>query len=143
MKGTVLSMVAGAVALVSLTGTGMAQDATAPTASEQAKMKVAIGLVALGRMEQDPMMLIVGAKLLSGLEASGEGKEPDNASKAFDVSQILDEAKALSADDSYLLEQISDLAGRPERGNRYCNWYENCGYSIVDPFACEEVLVCN
>ena len=41
-------------------------------------------------------------------------------------------------------DEIATLSSRPERsGERYCNWYTNCGYDVTDPFACEEVYVCN
>lgn len=141
MKSTIISIAAAAVAMVALTIPGQAQDAA--SASEQAKMKLAAGLIAVGRVEQDPMMLLVGAKLLAGLEGGTEGDAPANASKAFDVSQVLEEAKALAGDSELLMAEIAAVSGRAERGQRYCNWYTNCGYDITDPFACEEVYVCN
>ena len=152
MKKQVLSFVVGAAALLALGATGYAQDARQPTGSELAatlaKVRIASGVIAVGRADKDPMMLVVGAKLLSGLGpgADAEGKEEGDASQAFHVSQILDEAKALAGDNTYLLDEIAALASGPERnarGDRYCNWHEVCGYSITDPFACDEVYVCD
>lgn len=146
MTKRVLSLVAGAFALVSLTGAGLAQDGsklTAERAAEtQAKLKLGTGVIALGRTGKDPMMLVVGARILSEIGTiSGEG----NVRTAYDVSAVLDEAKGLAGDNQYLLDEIAAIpTKRTERsGARYCNWYENCGYSIVDPFACEEVMVCD
>jgi hypothetical protein len=71
----------------------------------------------------------------------------DDASPAYDVSTILEEATGLAGDDQYLLDVIASVttkrAERRAGGQRYCNWYEDCGYSIVDPFACRMVQVCN
>jgi len=144
MNRQVLSLLAGAFAVVALASGASAEDAKPMTGAQQSKLKVASGVIAIGRADKDPMMLVVGAKILSGLGAGGSGTAPENASNALEVSAILDEAKAMAGDNAYLLEEISTLAGRPERsGERYCNWYENCGFSIVDPFACEQVMVCD
>lgn len=146
MKKRVLSLVAGAFALVSLGGAGLAQDGSQLTAADAAKtramLQVATGVITLGRTDKDPMMLIVGARILSGLGAvSGEGE----ASSAYDIAAVLDEAKGLAGDDQYLLDAIAAVpADGTERAvARYCNWYQDCGYSIVDPYACREVMVCN
>ncbi|MCB1497151.1 MAG: hypothetical protein KDJ86_15285 [Bauldia sp.] len=144
MNRRVLSLAVGAIALAALTGAGHAQDAKPMTAQQAEKAKIASGVIAVGRADQDPMMLIVGAKLLADVGAGGEKPASAGSSKAFDVSQILDEAKALAGDNQYLLDEIATLSSRPERsGERYCNWYTNCGYDVTDPFACEEVYVCN
>ena len=145
MTKRVLPLLAGAFALVSLTGAGRAQDGSELTAARaaetQAKLKVATGVVSLGRADKDPMMLLVGARILSKLGTfGGEG----DASTAYDVAAILDEAKMLAGDNQSLLDAIAAVPTERQRANaRYCNWYENCGYSIVDPFACEMVQVCN
>ena len=146
MTKRVLSLVAGAFALVSLAGAGLAQDGSKLTAAQaaetQARLKLATGVIALARADKDPMMLVVGAKILSGLGTiSGEG----NITTAYDVTAILDEAKEIAGDNRYLLDEIAAIpTDSAERSvARYCNWYQNCGYSIVDPFACEEVMVCN
>lgn len=142
-----VSLAAGAAMVLSMSAAALAQDMTpAQLAETQAKVKVASGVIGLGRADKDPMMLVVGAKILSGLSAGAEsgGQDAGDASPAFDVSQILEEAKGLSGDNKYLLDEIAALSGRAERrSERYCNWYQNCGFSIVDPFACEEVLVCD
>ena len=72
MNRTILSLAAGAVATVCVTGVALAQDASpAPLAAQQAisKVRIASGLVTLGRSNEDPVMLYVAAKLLSGLGA--------------------------------------------------------------------------
>ncbi|MCP4386128.1 MAG: hypothetical protein GY798_32765 [Hyphomicrobiales bacterium] len=146
MRIRTVSLVAGAALVLSVSGAVLAQDPTpAELAETQVKVKIASGVIALGRAEKDPMMLVVGAKILSGLGTVDTGSASEDASPAFDVSQILGEAKALAGDSQYLLGEIAAVStDRPERrSNRYCNWYENCGYSIVDPFACEWVQVCN
>ncbi|MEQ9691910.1 MAG: hypothetical protein RLO48_19515, partial [Bauldia litoralis] len=75
MKKSVISLAAGAVAFVALAGTSYAEDAkqlTAQQAAEiQTKVRVGIGVVALGRADKDPMMLVVGAKILSGVDLDG------------------------------------------------------------------------
>lgn len=143
MTKCVFSLVAGAFALVSLTGLGFAQDGSGLTAQKAAetrsRLQLATGVIALGRADKDPMMLVVGAKILSGLGTiDGEGE----ASSAYDASAVLAEAKELAGDNQYLLEEISAVP-TDRAVARYCNWYQNCGYSIVDPFACQEVQVCN
>ncbi len=144
MNRRVLSLATGAVALFCLTGAGFAQDAKPMTAQQVEKVKIASGVIAVGRADKDPMMLIVGAKLLASVGAGSQKPDSAKASKVFDVPQILDEAKALAGDNQYLLGQIADLSSRPERsGERYCNWYQNCGYDVTDPYACEEVYVCD
>lgn len=144
MKKRALSLVAGAFAFLSIGGAGLAQDGSQLTAAEAAKtramLQVATGVITLGRSNKDPMMLIVGAKILSGLGAvSSEG----DASSALDIATVLDEAKGLAGDNQYLLDEIAAVPAETERGARYCNWYQDCGYSIVDPYACREVMVCN
>lgn len=141
---TVLLAVAAALTL-SMSGAALAQDPTpAEIAASQARVKVATGLVALGRAEQDAMMLVVGARLLSGV-GSVEGS--NDASPAYDVAAILEEATGFAGDDQYLLDAIAAVstarADRRAGAERYCNWYQDCGYSIVDPFACQMVQVCN
>lgn len=145
MMKRVLSLLAGALALISLAGPGLAQDGSALTAAQaaetQTRLKLATGVIALGRADKDPMMLIVGAGILSDLGAvGGEGE----ASTAYDIPAVLAEAKELAGDNQYLLDEIAAIPTESERRvARYCNWYQNCGYSIVDPFACEMVQVCN
>ncbi|MEX0954592.1 MAG: hypothetical protein WDZ83_05200 [Rhizobiaceae bacterium] len=146
MTKRVLSLVAGAWALVSIAGASLAQDGSKLTAGQaaetQARLKLATGVIALGRADKDPMMLVVGARILAEIgTVGGEG----NASDAYDVSAVLDEAKGLAGDNQYLLDEIAAIpTERAARVSaRYCNWYQNCGYSIVDPFACEMVQVCN
>ena len=146
MTKRVLSLLAGAFALISITGAGIAQDGSQLSAADAAKtrtmLQVATGVISLGRSNQDAMMLVVGARLLSELgSVSGEGE----ASSAYDLATVLDEAKEFAGDDQYLLDQIAAVpTDRSARVSaRYCNWYQNCGYSIVDPYACEEVMVCN
>ncbi|MCB1494508.1 MAG: hypothetical protein KDK07_24020 [Bauldia sp.] len=139
------SLAAGAVALACLTGAGYAQDAMQPTAQQaaelQTKVKVGTGIVALGRAEKNPMMMLVGAEILASL---GAVSGPDNASKAYDVSTILGEAKALAGDDQYLLDKIAAVktGGSMRSGERNCDWVQTCGYDISDPFACDWVLSC-
>ncbi len=145
MKKRVLSFAAGAFALISLTGAGVAQDGSQLSAADAAKtramLEVATGVITLGRSNDDPMMLVVGAKILSEV---GDITTEGDSSSAFDIKTILDEAKELAGDNQYLLDEISAVPMEAERGvARYCNWYQNCGYSIVDPYACEEVMVCN
>ena len=136
-------MATGAVALLCLTGAGFAQDAkqlTAQQAAEiQTKVRVGVGVVALGRADKDPMMLVVGAKILSGVDLGGS----ENASKAYDVSAILDEAKALAGDNKMLLDAIAAVpAERANRsGERDCDWVQVQGYGD-DPFAWEWVMSC-
>lgn len=130
-----LSMTAGALAAFCLSGAAMAQDAGQPSAAElaqqQAKVKTATSLIAIGRADKDPMMLLVGAKLLAGIEAPVANPAAAGTSKAFDVSVILAEAKGLSGDDQYLLDAIDAVpVSRPERksGERYCGWDFDCPY---------------
>lgn len=146
MTKRVLSLVAGAFALVSLSGAGIAQDGSQLSAADAAKtramLQVATGVITLGRTNKDPMMMVVGAKILSEL---GSVTTEGDASSAYDISAVLGEAKEFAGDNAYLLGEIAAVpTDRSARVNaRYCNWYQNCGYSIVDPYACEEVMVCN
>lgn len=143
MKKCTVSIVAGAFALLSFAGASLAQDGSGLTAAQaaeaQARLKLASGVIALGRADKDPMMMVVGAKILSKMgTVGGEG----DASSAYDISKVLDEAKGLAGDNQFLLAEIAAVP--TDRATpRYCNWYQNCGYSIVDPFACEMVQVCN
>lgn len=146
MTKNVLSLVAGAFALVSLSGAGNAQDGSQLSAADAAKtrimLQVATGVISLGRSNKDPMMMLVGAKILSELgSVTAEG----DASSAYDISAVLGEAKEFAGGNEYLLGEIAAVpTDRSARVSaRYCNWYQNCGYSIVDPYACEEVMVCN
>ena len=144
MNKRVLSIAAGACALISMTGAGIAQDGSKLTAAEAAKtramLEVATGVITLGRSKNDAMMLVVGAKILSEVgTVEGEG----DSSSAYDLAAILDEAKGLAGDNQYLLDEIASVSTETSRGARYCNWYQNCGYDITNPFACEEVMVCN
>jgi hypothetical protein len=60
----------GAAMMLSTSSAALAQDPTpAEIAETQAKVKVATGVVALGRAEQDPMMLVVGARISPVSEA--------------------------------------------------------------------------
>ena len=145
MKKRALSLVVGAFALVSISGAGLAQDGSQLSAADAAKtrtmLQVASGVISLGRSNKDAMMLLVGAKILSELgTVSGEG----DASSALDMAVVLDEARELAGDDQYLLDAIAAVPAETDREvSRYCNWYQDCGYSIVDPYACQEVMVCN
>jgi hypothetical protein len=144
MTKCAVSLVAGAMALVSLTGAGLAQDGSGLTARQAAetrsRLMLATGVISLGRADKDPMMLVVGAKILAKLgSVGGEG----STSSAYDVSAVLDEARGLAGDNQYLLGEIAAVPTDRAGIARYCNWYQNCGYSIVDPFACEEVMVCD
>ncbi len=129
-----LSLTTGAVALLCLAGAGFAQDAKQPSGAElaqqQAKVKAATSVIAIGRAEKDPMMLLVGARLLAGLGSAVADPAAQDASKVFDVSVILDEAKALAGDDQYLLDKIAAVTvPRPVRsGERYCGWDYDCPY---------------
>lgn len=146
MRKPLLSAVAVAFALVLVPGAAIAQDngtLTAERAAEiQTKLKVATGVIALGRADKDPMMLVVGAKILAELGTIESG---ENATYAYGLPAVLNEARELAGDNQYLLDQIAAIPGESvaRSSARYCNWYENCGYSIVDPFACEMVQVCN
>lgn len=143
MTTRVLSLIAGAVALLATGGVGYAQDQTYPSVAEmadmQGKVKIASGLVALGRAEQDPMMLFVAAKILSGIDAQVSDPGPD-ASAVLDVPTILGEAKSLAGDNQYLLDQIAAVpVERAERGRqRYCGWDYECG-----TFECGWVYSCS
>ena len=144
MTKCAVTLFAGALALVSLAGTGLAQDGSGLTARQAAetrsRLQLATGVISLGRADKDPMMLMVGARILSKLgTVGGEGE----ASSAYDVQAVLAEARELAGDNEYLLGEIAAVPADRAGIARYCNWYQNCGYSIVDPFACEEVMVCN
>ena len=94
MKRHLISLAAGALALAALTGAGAAQDlTTAQLAEQQSKVKIASGVIALGRVEKDPMMLVVGARILSELDlpVADPASEAKGASKAYDVARILAE----------------------------------------------------
>lgn len=134
----------GAAMMLSMSGAALAQDPTlAEIAETQARVKVATGVVALGRAEQDAMMLVVAARILSGV---GSVEGADEASPAYDVTTILEEATGLAGDDQYLLDAIAAVstarADRRAGGERYCNWQQVCGYNISDPFACEWTNTC-
>lgn len=143
MNRQVLSLIAGAFAFVALGANGYADDAkqlTAEQAAEiQTKVRVGVGVVALGRADKDPMMLVVGAKILSGVDLG----ESENAGKAYDVSVILDEARALAGDNEMLLDAIAAVpTERAERsGERNCDWIQVQGYGS-DPYAWEWVMSC-
>ena len=128
----VVSLIAGAFALLATAGAGYSQDQTYPSGAEmadmQGKVRVASGLIALGRSEQDPMMLLVAARILSGVDAQVRDPGP-NASAALDVPAILGEARSLAGDNQYLLDQIAAVpVERAERGrHRYCGWDYACG----------------
>ena len=142
MKRHLISLAAGALALAALTGAGAAQDlTTAQLAEQQSKVKIASGVIALGRVEKDPMMLVVGARILSELDlpVADPASEAKGASKAYDVARILAEAKALAGDQQYLLDAIAavsaeraeraeraEAAEGDERGERYCGWDYDC-----------------
>lgn len=143
MTKCVRLLFAGALALVSLTGAGFAQDGSGLTAKQAAetrsRLQLATGVIALGRADKDPLMLLVGARILGKLgTVDGEGE----ASSSYDIQTVLGEAKELAGDNKYLLDEIASVP-TDRVVARYCNWYQNCGYSIVDPFACQEVQVCN
>ena len=90
-------------------------------------MKIASGVIALGRAEKDPMMLLVGARILSELGLPVADPASGDASKAYDVAAILEEAKGLAGDSQYLLDAIAAVpAPRAERGERYCGWDYDC-----------------
>lgn len=143
MKKQVLSMVVGATALFALGATGYADDGKQLTAKQAAeietKVRVGVGVVALGRADKDPMMLVVGAKILSGVDLGGS----ENDSMAYDVSAILDEAKTLAGDNEMLLDAIAAVpTERATRsGERNCDWVQVQGYGS-DPYAWEWVLSC-
>ena len=66
------------MALVSLTGAGLAQDGSGLTARQAAetrsRLMLATGVISLGRADKDPIMLVVGAKILAKLgSVGGEG----------------------------------------------------------------------
>jgi hypothetical protein len=143
MSTRILSLIAGAVAFLAMAGTGYTQDQSYPNVAEladmQAKVKVASGLVALGRAEQDPMMLLVAARILSDVDAQVRDPGAD-ASAALDVATILGEAKGLAGGNQYLLDQIAAMPmERAERGrHRYCGWDYTCG-----TFECGWVYSCS
>lgn len=132
MSKKLIHLAAGAVAFAALTGPSLAQDATLTTtqlAEQQSKVKIASGVIALGRAEKDPMMLVVGAKILSELDipVADPASESKGASKAYDVATILAEAKKLADDQQYLLDAIAAVpTERAERGERYCGWDYDC-----------------
>ena len=68
MTKRVLSLVAGAFALVSLSGAGIAQDGSQLSAADAAKtrsmLQVATGVITLGRTNKDPMMMVVGTRAM-------------------------------------------------------------------------------
>ncbi|MBO6717980.1 MAG: hypothetical protein JJ913_08495 [Rhizobiaceae bacterium] len=115
MTKRMLPLFAGAFALVSLAGAGHAQDGSNLTAAQaaetRAKLEIATGVITLGRSNKDPMMLVVGAKILSEIgTVSGEGE----ASSAYDIAAVLDEAKGMAGDNQYLLDAIAAVpADRP------------------------------
>ena len=123
---------AGLCALtIATTSPVVAQDFSSSELAEmQAKVKIASGLVSLGRAEQDPMMLLVGARILADLRMPVAQPGTDNASTVFDVSAILDEAKGLAADDQYILDAIAAVPteGYERSGERYCGWDYDCPY---------------
>ena len=121
----------GAFAVVAISVSGFAQDFSSSELAEmQAKVKIASGLVSLGRAEQDPMMLLVGARILADLNMPVAQPRPDNASTVYDVSTILDEARSLAADAQYILDAIGAVPTESyERsGERYCGWDYDCPY---------------
>jgi hypothetical protein len=143
MRIRALSLIAGAIALMVTSAVGHAQDQSYPSAEEmadmQGKVRLASGLIALGRSEQDPTMLLVAAKILSGVDAEVRDPGP-NASARFDVAAILGEARTLAGDNQLLLDQIAAMpVERGERGRyRYCGWAYQCG-----TFECDWVYSCN
>jgi hypothetical protein len=144
MHAAIKALVAGAL-VVSFSGVLHADEPTAPKpadlAKTQAKMKLATGIITLGRADKDPLMLVVGARILRSMGTVGYGKR---ASDAYDVSAILKEAKALAGDKQYLLDEISAVPmERAAHKPLYCNWYENCNFDVTDPYKCEWVNVCD
>ena len=51
-------------------------------------------------------------------------------------------AKGVAGNNQHLLGEIAAVP-TDRAAARYCNWYENCGCSIVDPSACEAFMGCN
>jgi hypothetical protein len=140
-------LAAGAAMMLSMSSAAFAQEpAPARLAETQAKLRVATGVIALGRADEDPMMLVVGARILSGIGSGiGAVEGEESANPAYDVAAILDEARQLAGDDQYLLDAIAAAsAGPAERragGERNCEWHQVQGAGS-DPFAWEWVMVC-
>ena len=123
-----VSIAAGMAALVSFTALAQAQDAKTPLSPAQlaearGKIKIASGLITLGRAEKDPMMLAVALKMLGGLEAPVD----DPASgKPYDLGALAEEAKGMAGDDKMVMEKIS-MTPVPKLGtDRYCAWDYEC-----------------
>ena len=134
MKGRVISLAAGAAMVLSAAGAAVAQDVpvkpltSAELSEQQGQVTLASGLIALGRAEKDPMMLIVGAKVLaeSGLIVVDPVSD-DEETVFYDIAGILDEARKLAGDNQELLDAIARVpADPPERGQRYCAWDYEC-----------------
>lgn len=140
-----LSMTAGALAAFCLSGAAMAQDASpAQLAEQQAKVKIANGLIALGRSNEDPDMLYVAAKLLSGLGANviDPGADGVGEAAAYDVSALVAEARDMAGDDAALVARIDALPAvkAMRSGERYCAWDYECLGSGT--FECDWVYSC-
>jgi len=135
----VAALTAGAFALLSLTAV-QAQDQKKPTGAQladaHAKVEIAAGLVALGRANEDPMMLLVAARLLADLDAG----VVDPASAAgdrttYDVADILDEARSFATGDQALLDRIAavpDMRGERRGERAYCLWEYECAATGCD-----------
>lgn len=143
MSRKFLSLAAGAITMVCVPGAALAQDASAAALAEQhAKVKIASGLIVLGRSNEDPVMLYVAAKLLSGLGANVIDPGATGEAAAYDVSALVEEAKAMAAGDEALMARIEKLpTERAARsGERYCAWDYQCLGSGT--FECDWVYSC-
>ena len=101
----------------------------------QARAALAHQLIAVGRADKSPEMLLFGARLLSRLGATvadPAAKTPANHS----VQGILDEARTLAAGNEELIHEI-DALKRAQPAQGACNWQWLCGGS-----GCGWVQVC-
>ena len=86
MHAVVKALMAGAIA-VSFSNALHAQDAPTPAelAKTQAMMKIATGVITLGRADKDPLMLVVGARILRSMGAGLAGRPPPRRSAAAEL----------------------------------------------------------
>ena len=135
MNRSVIALTAGATMMLSVAGAALAQEVpgkpltSAELSEQQGQATLASGLIALGRAEKNPLMLIVRAKVLAenSLVVVDPASDEDEETTLYDVAGILEEAKKLAGKDQSLLDAIAAIpADPPKRGERYCAWDYEC-----------------
>lgn len=126
-----LSFSIGTLAPVATFAGDAAKVSSLQIAEDRSKAEVANALVIWGRATKDPDMLMVAARLLSGIKGDVADSKASSADKPvyYDIAKIADEAKALPAN-------RTELPPR-EKNAGFCHYEYLC-----DSLSCSYQWVC-